>query len=371
MRATVSGTFDFTGMRVTGDDRVGEPGSYEREPRFTAGAWRFTAVQLGGVQALLMLLRDHLRTSGAAEDPIHRARFGQAVIAARNAALWVDKAAVMADIVRRVQYSRHTYDLRGGGGCWPSADGYGCSHYGHARLLHQSPRRPHCERSWLIPAPSDAGPGARPSGIRVVGAGPLARRYPMVSIGEASHRACRLRARAIAPAHLHRMGRWLFLVPHPDDEVLGCGGLLSTLTSTSARPLVVYLTNGAASHLGSPAWPQSRLAAARRSEALASLRLLGVPPRDVFWLDWPDARPHATSSRAFAASRDRIQRLLLGHRHSRCSLYLERRAALRPCRRPRSGTCGLRSFPRLYEYLVWGWIRPDLTYQPEDVNPRV
>ena len=97
MRATVSGTFDFTGMRVTDDDRVGEPGAYEQEPRFTAGAWRFTAVQLGGVEALLMLLRDHLRTSGADKDPIHRARFGQAVISARNAALWVDKAAVMAE----------------------------------------------------------------------------------------------------------------------------------------------------------------------------------------------------------------------------------------------------------------------------------
>jgi alkylation response protein AidB-like acyl-CoA dehydrogenase len=97
MRATVSGTFDFTGMRVTGDHCIGEPGTYEQEPRFTAGAWRFTAVQLGGVEALLMLLRDHLRTSGAAKDQIHRARFGQAVIAARNAALWVAKAAVMAE----------------------------------------------------------------------------------------------------------------------------------------------------------------------------------------------------------------------------------------------------------------------------------
>ena len=44
-----------------------------------------------------MLLRDHLRTSGAGSEPIHRARFGQAVIAARNAALWVEKAAVMAE----------------------------------------------------------------------------------------------------------------------------------------------------------------------------------------------------------------------------------------------------------------------------------
>ncbi len=183
----------------------------------------------------------------------------------------------------------------------------------------------------------------------------------MVSIGEASHRACRLRARAIAPAHLHRMGRWLFLVPHPDDEVLGCGGLLSTLTSTSARPLVVYLTNGAASHLGTPAWPPSRLAAARRSEALASLRLLGVPPRDVFWLDWPDARPHATSSRAFAASRDRIQRLCwaTGIRAVACTWSGEPHCDHVAAHDLARAVCG--HSVRLYEYLVWGWIRPDLT----------
>lgn len=97
MRATVSGTFDFTGMPVTQADFIGQPGDYEIEPRFTAGAWRFTAVQLGGVEALLRLLREHLRTSGAGGDPIHRARFAHAVTAARNAALWVEKAATMAE----------------------------------------------------------------------------------------------------------------------------------------------------------------------------------------------------------------------------------------------------------------------------------
>jgi alkylation response protein AidB-like acyl-CoA dehydrogenase len=97
MRATVSGSFDFSGMPVAASDFVGQPGAYEAEPRFTAGAWRFTAVQLGGVEALLKLLREHLTGSGAADDPIQRARFAEAVTATRSAALWVEKAAVMAE----------------------------------------------------------------------------------------------------------------------------------------------------------------------------------------------------------------------------------------------------------------------------------
>jgi alkylation response protein AidB-like acyl-CoA dehydrogenase len=97
MRATVSGSFDFTGMEVETDDLVGEPGDYEAEPRFTAGAWRFAAVQLGGVEALVVLLRERLQTSGGEGDAIHRARFAAAVSAARTAALWVEKAALMAE----------------------------------------------------------------------------------------------------------------------------------------------------------------------------------------------------------------------------------------------------------------------------------
>lgn len=182
-------------------------------------------------------------------------------------------------------------------------------------------------------------------------------------MGEASYRACRLRARAVSPARLRRMGRWLFLVPHADDEALGCGGLLRTLTYAGARPLVVYLTDGAASHQGSRAWPPSRLAATRRSEALASLRLLGVPPSDVYWLDWPDAKPHAPSSRAFASSRDRIQRLCraTGIRAIACTWSGEPHCDHVAAHDLARTVCG--SSIRLYEYLVWGWTRSDLPEQ--------
>ena len=183
----------------------------------------------------------------------------------------------------------------------------------------------------------------------------------MVSAGEASHRACRLRARAIAPAHLRNLGRWLFLVPHPDDEALGCGGLLRILTSASARPLVVYLTNGGASHQGSPTWPSRRLAAARRSEALASLRLLGVPRSDVFSLDWPDAKPHARSSLAFARSQDWLGRLChsAGIRAIACTWSGEPHCDHVAAHDLGRAVCG--HSITLYEYLVWGWTLSDLT----------
>lgn len=96
MRGTMSGRFDFTGMTVPAAALIGGPGDYEREPRFSAGAWRFTAVQLGAVEALVRLLRDHLVTTGKGDDPVQRLRFGHTVAAARSAGMWVERAAQLA-----------------------------------------------------------------------------------------------------------------------------------------------------------------------------------------------------------------------------------------------------------------------------------
>ncbi len=98
MRGTQSGLFDFSGMPVGAAETIGTPGDYEREPRFSAGAWRFTAVQLGAVEALLRHLRAHLVQTGKGADPIQRARFGACVASTRSAGLWVRQAAHAAEM---------------------------------------------------------------------------------------------------------------------------------------------------------------------------------------------------------------------------------------------------------------------------------
>lgn len=97
MRGTCSGRFDFAGMTIGRDALIGAPNAYEREPRFSAGAWRFTAVQLGAVEALVRHLRDHLVASGKADAPIQRARFAACLTETRSAGLWVRRAAQLAE----------------------------------------------------------------------------------------------------------------------------------------------------------------------------------------------------------------------------------------------------------------------------------
>jgi len=88
MRASLSGRYDLSGLGIASDMWLGEPGDYDRDPRFTAGAWRFCAVQLGGVEALLSETISAL-SSPARADPLQRARLADFYTATRTAGFWV------------------------------------------------------------------------------------------------------------------------------------------------------------------------------------------------------------------------------------------------------------------------------------------
>ena len=85
-------------------------------------------------------------------------------------------------------------------------------------------------------------------------------------------------------------GTCLILAPHPDDESLGCGGLIATCVRAGRLPLVVVLTDGAGSHPGSSAFPPDRLRAVRAEEVRAAVGCLGLPPGRVVFLNEPDTR---------------------------------------------------------------------------------
>ena len=70
--------------------------------------------------------------------------------------------------------------------------------------------------------------------------------------------------------------RAVIVAPHPDDEVLACGGLLRRLAARGADVLVVAVSDGTASHPGSRRWPVWRLAAERPRETQSALRVLGL-----------------------------------------------------------------------------------------------
>jgi LmbE family N-acetylglucosaminyl deacetylase len=81
----------------------------------------------------------------------------------------------------------------------------------------------------------------------------------------------------------------LVIAPHPDDEALGCGGLIAALVECGADLAVVFVTDGGASHLRSRLWPRPRLAALRAEEASAALAALGASGAACLHLGLADA----------------------------------------------------------------------------------
>jgi LmbE family N-acetylglucosaminyl deacetylase len=89
---------------------------------------------------------------------------------------------------------------------------------------------------------------------------------------------------AIAP------GTSLILAPHPDDESLGCGGLIALASACGRPPVIVGVTDGAGSHPNSRSHPPPRLRATRAAELIDAAAILGVGAERVHVLGLPDTR---------------------------------------------------------------------------------
>lgn len=72
--------------------------------------------------------------------------------------------------------------------------------------------------------------------------------------------------------------RAVIVAPHPDDEILACGGLLQLLAQQGSEIVLVAVTDGDASHPGSSLWPKQRLSQARPQESAQAAGTLGIAP---------------------------------------------------------------------------------------------
>jgi LmbE family N-acetylglucosaminyl deacetylase len=103
--------------------------------------------------------------------------------------------------------------------------------------------------------------------------------------------------------------RWLVIAPHPDDELLGCGGTLALAAARGARVEVLVVCDGAA---GDPErkFEAQGYVARRRAEARAGGALLGVE-RYTFW-GLPEG--HAPTPREIEVGAARLGRFVLAGR---------------------------------------------------------
>ncbi len=144
--------------------------------------------------------------------------------------------------------------------------------------------------------------------------------------------------------------RVLVVAPHPDDEILSCGGLLQLLARRAAPARIVAVTDGEGSHPGSPAWPPQRLRATRPRETRAALACLGIAHPVVERLGIADGGVAA----AEASLAERVAALLAPGdvvvTTWRYDGHPDHEATARAC----AAAAALRG-ARLLEAPVWGW----------------
>jgi len=91
--------------------------------------------------------------------------------------------------------------------------------------------------------------------------------------------------------------RILILAPHPDDEVLGCGGIIQKARSMGLPLTVVFLTHGDSNQWSflvsrkHPVWTPKevrQMGLTRQAEAIAATEILGLPASHLIFLGYPD-----------------------------------------------------------------------------------
>ena len=99
------------------------------------------------------------------------------------------------------------------------------------------------------------------------------------------------------PLFLQPDDRILVLAPHPDDEVLGCGGILQKAVGLGLPVRVVFMTYGDSNEWSFLAYRKRltlmpgaalNMGTLRRLEAIHADRVLGVPEKDLVFLGYPD-----------------------------------------------------------------------------------
>ena len=166
---------------------------------------------------------------------------------------------------------------------------------------------------------------------------------------------------------VHHWPSVVVVAAHPDDEVLGVGGVLAMLAAAGTRMRLVAVTDGEGSHPGLDQAAADQLAERRAEETSSALRELGAPA-EIVRLRMPDTG----LARREGELRDRLAELVSGF--AMClapwdgDLHADHEAAGRAA----FDTCAMTGTDLLsYPIWTWHWAHPRDSRVPWDRAVRV
>ena len=157
------------------------------------------------------------------------------------------------------------------------------------------------------------------------------------------------------------LGSTVVVAPHPDDEALGCGGLLALLHRAGQPTAAVLVSDGSMSHPNSETFSPAARCAVREAEFRHALTVLGAGKAGPLLLRLPDGGvPSCPEAPGFAAAAGQLHAYLVQQRAA--TVLVPWRRDPHPDHRAtaalvQAALAGLPQPPRRLEYVVWAWER--------------
>jgi LmbE family N-acetylglucosaminyl deacetylase len=149
----------------------------------------------------------------------------------------------------------------------------------------------------------------------------------------------------------------IVVAPHPDDEVLGVGGLLALLARAGSRIHVIAVTDGEASHPDSPTMTAEALAARRTQETRQALAVLGATSAVVERLRLPDGGVSRHESQNANVTAAVIRKLAMTQHEGEAWCLVPWSGDGHPDHEASglAATSGANGTARVFAYPVWMW----------------
>lgn len=104
----------------------------------------------------------------------------------------------------------------------------------------------------------------------------------------------------------------IIIAPHPDDEVLGCGGYIAQAVKRGSNIKVVVLTDGGGSHDNCCQINKEKIKRERRKLTHTALECLGLESDKIIFLGWDDGKLPLSGHPDFGIKVDELARIFTG-----------------------------------------------------------
>lgn len=145
----------------------------------------------------------------------------------------------------------------------------------------------------------------------------------------------------------------LLIAPHPDDEIIGCAGLIQQALREGKKIDVMILSGGEKSHSGCCHLDASALIEARRNLSHKAAQIVGLSQEHLHFLNYPDGyitfeHPETKQLQSFITNL-KPDAIFIPHKGESWSDHIEAGRIIQKITQDIPNV-------QLYEYCVWFWF---------------